>query len=120
MPTMVPSVALIVFLCGMTWLASNRANPPPPRGGPIYYAVAPNDVGSIQPRYRLTAWQAFHSKRHIEAYFDDRSLPTMAVYYNGRTPAWRRTWLWGHDGRLRRRLTLDAWGRLRLIEEMDP
>ncbi|HXC65454.1 MAG TPA: hypothetical protein VNZ67_13915 [bacterium] len=116
---LIPSFALTVFLCGITWIGVNRALPPPPVGGPIYYAMAPGDVGSIQPRYRLTAWQAFHSKRHIEAYFDDRCLPVMAVYFNGRKAAWRRTWLWNRDGRLRRRLTLDAWGRLVLIETME-
>ncbi|HTB35134.1 MAG TPA: hypothetical protein VK842_09745 [bacterium] len=117
---LIPSFALTLFLCGVTWMTVNRELPPPPVGGPIYYAIAPDDVGSIQPRYRLTAWQAFHSKRHIEAFFDDRCLPLMAVYYQGRTPALRRTWLWDHNGRLRRRLTLDAWGRLMRVEDLEP
>jgi hypothetical protein len=117
---LIPSFALTVFLCGMTWISVNRALPPAPIGGPIYYAEAPSDKGSLQPRYRLTAWQAFHSKRHIEAYFDDRCLPMMAVHFSGRTPVWRMTWLWDHNGRLRRRLTLDAWGRLEKVEDLDP
>jgi hypothetical protein len=116
---LIPNFALALFLYGITWIAVNRANPPAPVGGPIYYALAPGDRGSIQPRYRLTAWQALHSKRHIEAYFDDRCLPLMAVYFTGRKEAGRRTWLWDHSGRLRRRLTLDAWGGLVKVEELE-
>jgi len=116
---LIPSFAMAIFLAGVIWISVNRVLPPAPVGGPIYYAEAPGDRGSIQPRYRLTAWQAFHSKRHVEAYFDDRCLPLMAVHFNGRKQAWRMTWLWDRDGRLRRRLTLDAWGRLVKVEDLE-
>lgn len=111
--------SLFLFLAGLTWISVGRALPPAPVGGPLYFAEAPDPRAALQPRWRLNAWQAFHSRRYVEAYFDDRCLPLLARHMANGREQWRMAWLWGRDGRLRRRQKLAPDGRLLSAEDFE-
>jgi hypothetical protein len=102
--------ALVVFLTALAWVAMNRALPPAPIGGPWYYADPPGQW-ALQPRWRLTAIQAYRINHWIKATFDDRCLPLLAQHMEGRQEAWRMVWLYDRSGRLRCRMWQDPQGR---------
>ena len=102
---------MVAFLVTMTWFASTRVFPPAPVGGPYYYADTPRSW-AIQPKNRLTPFQALRSERVIAVDFDDRCLPLLARHLVNRKEQWRMVWLWSRDGRLRWRMTEDPRGQI--------
>jgi hypothetical protein len=104
--------ALVVFLTALSWAMVNRAFPPAPVGGPWYYAEPPGGQWPLQPKWRLTAIQAYRSKHWIKATFDDRCLPLLAQHMQGRQELWRMVWLYDRSGRLRCRMWQDPKGRI--------